>query len=208
MRNFVVMDAETKMLAKQVQGGWDNIYGHGMSSAVTYSSASDKYKFWPSDQRDALCSYLNKQVVVTFNGIMFDSKLLLGNDRVIEDNGATSNDKYSWINADIYVEMWRHILQLDRSDYSAIVKKIQEQKFPKNVFGLDPIAKNTLGVSKSGEGAHAPDLFQQGRLLELFEYNLQDVRVTRQLYMFIKQWKYVITGGFDIVSFARTQERK
>ena len=201
MSDFIVMDAETKLLADQVEGGWNNVYGMGMSSAVTYCSATDMYKFWPDISRDHLCRYLHGKVVVTFNGIQFDSKLLLGDNRIIEPNGVTRNDKYKWANADIYVEIWRHIFNMDKSDYPAIIKKIHGQKFPKGTFNLDSVATNTLKISKSGDGAHAPALYQQGRIVELFEYNLQDVRVEKELYLFIKKMRYIVTGGFDVVSF-------
>jgi hypothetical protein len=195
------MDAETKYYAAQVKGGWDNIYGQGMSSAVTYCSYHDTYKFWPESSRDDLCAYMNGKLIVTFNGIMFDSKLLLGDDRLIESNGATSNGTYSWINADIYIEMWRNILDMDRSDYPAIIQKIKEQKFPKGIFNLDGITTNTLKLRKLGNGSKAPELFQQGKHLELFEYNLQDTRVTKELYLFIKRYRYLVTGSYDVVSF-------
>jgi hypothetical protein len=57
-------------------------------------------------------------------------------------------------------------------------------------------------MKKAGKGSRAPDLFQQGKLIELFQYNLQDVRVTKSLYEFIRERKYIITGGYDVVSFS------
>jgi len=200
MSDFIVMDAETKLRDNQVKGGWDNIHGMGLASAVTWSSATNMYKFWPETSREQLCEYLNKRLVVTYNGIMFDSKVLLGNDRLLESNGVTCNDKHKWINADIYVEIWRHIFNMDRNDYPGITKKIQEQKFPKGIFNLDSVIASTLKRPVSGN-INAPDLFQQGKLLELFEYNLYQVRITKELYLFIKKMRYIITGGFDVVSF-------
>ncbi len=198
---FIVVDCETKKHFHQVEGGWNNIEAMELSTAVTYSSELDRYVFWTGKQKDELCKYLNGQVVVSFNGILFDTKLLLGNDRRLNNNGSTENDKYKWINADIYVEMWRHIFDMDGTDYNKITSKIEEQKFPKDVFGLDDIAYTTIKKTKSGKGSIAPDLYQQNRILELFQYNLQDVRVTKELYLFIKKYRYLVSGSYDIVSF-------
>jgi hypothetical protein len=201
MKDFIVMDAETQKHASEVSGSWDNVEAMGLASAVTYSSQLDRYVFWTQYQKDELCQYLNNQIVVTYNGISFDSKLLLGNDRILNKNGVTENDKYKWVNADIYVELWRHILGMDKSDYEQMLLKINEQKFPKNIFNLDSVAYATVGMRKSGKGARAPELFQTKKLLELFQYNLQDVRMTKALYLFINERKYLITGNYDIVSF-------
>lgn len=202
MIKYIVVDTETQKHADQVSGGWDNIEGMGFASAVTYSSQLDRYVFWKSNQREDLCKYLNNQLVVSFNGINFDTKLLLGNDRVLNNNGSTENGKYKWFNADLYVEIWRNILNLDRTNYNIIIKKIEEQRFPKGMFDLENIGNATLGMKKAGKGSRAPDLFQQGKLIELFQYNLQDVRVTKSLYEFIRERKYIITGGYDVVSFS------
>ena len=94
MIKYIVVDTETQKHADQVSGGWDNIEGMGFASAVTYSSQLDRYVFWKSNQREDLCKYLNNQLVVSFNGINFDTKLLLGNDRVLNNNGSTENGKY------------------------------------------------------------------------------------------------------------------
>jgi len=201
MKDFIILDTETKKHADQVSGSWDNIEEMGLATAVTYSSQLDRYVFWNQNQKIELCKYLNNQLVVTYNGIMFDSKLLLGNNRILNNNGSTENEKYKWVNADIYVEIWRHILNIDKTDYNIIVNKIQEQKFPKGMFDLESVCNATTGMKKSGKGSQAPDLFQKGKILELFQYNLQDVRATKALYQFIKERKYIVTGAYDVVSF-------
>lgn len=197
--HYIVYDVETQKLDKHVPGGWDNIFGMGLASAVTYNSKTDLYEFWKDPEK--LCEYLNGNVVVGFNSIWFDSKVLLGNDRIIELDGSTKNEKYSWKNIDIYVEMWRNILSLDKSNYPEILKKIKEQKIQHGIFGLGPTSAATLNITKSGHGEDAPMLYQQGRFFELLEYNLQDVRVTKELYLFIKKYRYMVNGNYDIIQF-------
>jgi len=57
---------------------------------------------------------------------------------------------------------------------------------------LDGLAEGTFGLHKSGTGAHAPVLYQEGKYAELFAYNLQDVRLTKKLFEFIKEYGFVV----------------
>jgi DEAD/DEAH box helicase domain-containing protein len=58
-------------------------------------------------------------------------------------------------------------------------------------LGLDALASATLGITKSANGMQAIRWCHQGRMKELFDYCQQDVEVTRQLYEFGRQNKYV-----------------
>ena len=198
---YIIYDIETAKYADQVQGGWDNVYGMEMASCVTYTSTIDNYQFWDHNSREKLCEYLNGKIVVGYNSMMFDSRVLLGNDRIVELNGVTKNSKYSWTNIDIYVEIFRRLYKMDRNSYPLLLKTMQEKRHGKGIFGLKDIASATINHTKSGDGADAPKLFQEGRIVELFQYNLQDVRVTRELFEFIQKYKYLVTGSFDIVQF-------
>lgn len=44
-------------------------------------------------------------------------------------------------------------------------------------YKLDEVAKVELGIGKTGESAFAPELWKQGRLGELIDYNVNDVRL-------------------------------
>lgn len=195
------MDTESQKMADQVDGGWSNVYGMLMSSAVTYDSKTDNYMFWDDESRDKLCEYLNGKTVVTYNGIMFDSRLLQGNHRTIELNGDTKTDNYCWHNIDIYVEIFRRIYKMDKSNYPKLLEKMQANKHAKGIFSLHDITVATLNHTKIGDGAMAPKLFQDGKFAELYQYNLQDVRVTKELFQFILKYKYIVTGSYDIVQF-------
>ncbi|MFA6082264.1 MAG: ribonuclease H-like domain-containing protein [Patescibacteria group bacterium] len=48
---------------------------------------------------------------------------------------------------------------------------------------LDSLAQDTLGVGKSGDGLKAIRLFAQGKMDELKSYCLDDVRITRDLFL-------------------------
>ncbi len=71
---------------------------------------------------------------------------------------------------------------------------------------LNAIAKETLGVQKSGSGLDALRYFEQGKLDELAKYCLMDVRITRDVYdfgkkerhlKFLNKWNRVISVPVD-----------
>jgi len=47
---------------------------------------------------------------------------------------------------------------------------------------LDVVAQATLGMGKSGDGLQAVRFWKEGKIKELSDYCLQDVRVTRDIY--------------------------
>ena len=77
---------------------------------------------------------------------------------------------------------------------------------------LDDVAQATLGSGKSGDGLKAIQLFRSGRMDELKEYCLDDVRITRQIYEFaIKNHKLLYRDFFAIkeipLSFTEPESR-
>lgn len=56
---------------------------------------------------------------------------------------------------------------------------------------LDAIAKETLGVQKSGSGLDALTYYEQGKLDKLAEYCLMDVKITRDVYDYGKKHKHL-----------------
>jgi DEAD/DEAH box helicase domain-containing protein len=49
-------------------------------------------------------------------------------------------------------------------------------------ISLDVLAKENLGYGKIGKGSDAPILYEQGKIDELKEYCLHDVKVTKEVY--------------------------
>jgi len=202
MNDYVVFDVETQKSPDEVPGGWDNVYEMNMSCAAAWASDTNRfYLFGHTDEEKIrLCEFLNKKNVVTFNGITFDSRVLLGNDRKIHDDGTTSNQKYEWKNQDIYLAMWKKILAFNGS-VPELIKEIEKQKFSKGVFNLDSIIWATLKTRKLSNGVEAIKMFKEGKIWQLHEYVLQDCIVERDLFQFIRKFKYLVTGSFDIVQF-------
>lgn len=197
MKNFIVYDCEVRKSPEE--HGWDDVYNLEMSTGVAWNYDTNKYHLFFNKYE--LCKLLNGKTAVSFNGIMFDSLLLLGNNRILEKNGITKNDTYWWYNCDVYVEMWRHIFNMSRENYIDITNKIKETKTQKNIFNLDSIVRSTLNISKCGSGATAPKLWELKKIDKLFEYNIQDVFVLKELFEFIRSNKYLVTGSYDVVKF-------
>lgn len=51
---------------------------------------------------------------------------------------------------------------------------------------LDSVAQATLGVGKSGHGLQAVEFWREGRLKELADYCLMDVKITKEVYEYGK----------------------
>ena len=57
---------------------------------------------------------------------------------------------------------------------------------------LDNLAQATLNVGKSADGLQALQWWKEGRLDEIAKYCRQDVAVTRDLYLFGRENRYVL----------------
>ncbi|MEY3470782.1 MAG: hypothetical protein RLZZ223_132 [Candidatus Parcubacteria bacterium] len=64
-------------------------------------------------------------------------------------------------------------------------------------LGLDAIASMTIGSNKSGSGSNAMTLYQEGRLEELAEYCLNDVKLTKEIFEYCIYKKHLIYPSKD-----------
>ncbi len=161
MKNIVFFDLETQRSFQEV-GGRHNIPRLGLSVAVTYSTADDEYHHYAEDTVADLIEELQAaDLVVGFNVLSFDYQVL----------SAYSNYPL------------RQLPTVDMLDdiYRTLGFRLS----------LDALASATLGVGKSADGLQAIRWWRQGKMQELFDYCQQDVEVTRQLYEFGRQNKYV-----------------
>jgi len=204
-QNVIVYDLEIQEDPAVV--GWENTFELKMSSCVAYSYATKQYHFFghTDEERIRCLEFLNGATCVTFNGIKFDSKVLLGNDRRVSPLGETCNISksvtepvYSWKNFDIYMKI---LLKLTKNTDCTNVMD-NKAYHGKGLYSLDTMCTKTLGISKNGDGALAPKLFKDGKFYELLQYNLQDVRMTKQLFEFIQEHKYALNGANEWIEFA------
>ena len=210
---FLVYDLETQYMAQEVEGGWKNCFGMKLASCVIYDSRIDQYIFFGPDENEAVCKYLSGKdhIVVSYNGYNFDSRVLLGDDRKFENNLVYKEGcETEWLEMDLYLEIYKHILPIellkkynvDKFTYQII---IDEVKANKNLripgCSLDNVSKVTFKKCKNAHSEDGLKLFKEVNLTKLLEYNLQDVRLTKDNFLFIKEYGYIVTGEYDIVTF-------
>jgi len=161
MKNVVFFDLETQRSFDEV-GGRHNIQRMGLSVAVTYSTATAEYGYYTEENVNDLIEELKAaDLVVGFNVLGFDYEVL---------RGYTDCPLKRLPTVDMLAEIYRTLgFRLS----------------------LDTLANATLGLNKSADGLQAIRWWQQGRIKELMEYCQNDVDVTRQLYEFGRQHKYV-----------------
>jgi DEAD/DEAH box helicase domain-containing protein len=158
---LIVFDLETQNSFDDV-GGYRNTRALRMSIGVTWSSADGSFHRYGEQDVVALVEELESaSLVVGFNVLNFDYEVL-----------AAYTD-----------EPLRNLPTVDMLDH--IYRKLGFR------VKLDDLARATLNIQKSGHGLDAIRWWREGKLEQLYAYCEQDVDVTRQLYEFGKQNRYV-----------------
>lgn len=187
----MVYDCETQRLAAQVRGGWGNVEGMGLASAVIYSYNKDKYYFFLHQSSvNNILTLLDGNVCVSFNGVGFDSKLLLGNKRKLQQNDRNvlvRNRFNQWTEYDLFLKVVKAENKC-HTDFAAINKRAKKGS------SLDVICQKTIGHKKNDKGANAPALYAQKKYDQLLSYNQQDVRLTRKLFEHCNRTGSLIVG--------------
>jgi len=151
---FAVFDVETKRSAAEV-GGWHRAERMGISVAVLYDSDSDSFKTYLEKDVPELISDLKTfDLVVGFNNKRFDNKVL---------------SAYSLFN----------LASLPTLDIMEQIKNRLGYR-----LSLDRLAEHTLGLKKSADGLQALKWFKEGRIDEIISYCRQDVKITRDIFLF------------------------
>lgn len=159
---FAVLDLETQLSAQEV-GGWHRAERMGISCVVVYDSREDDYRIFRDNEIDRLVRFLKEvDLVIGFNIRRFDYKVLSGYTRY--NFGALST--------------------LDMLD--EVHKRLGYR------LSLDHLAKESLGTAKSADGLTALKWWKEGRIDEIIDYCRQDVRVTRDLYLYGRKNGYLL----------------
>ena len=148
-KNIVYFDLETKHSAADV-GGWSHIDKMGMSIGVTYSTERGGYKVYGEPEVEALITELQRaDLVVGFNHVRFDYRVLEG---------------YS---------------VFDFSQVPSLDMLIEVDRILGHRLKLDSITQATFDCEKTAEGLQAIEWYREGKLAEIAEYCLFDVKLTK-----------------------------
>ncbi len=151
---YSVLDIETRRSAQEV-GGWHRADRMGVSVAIRYDSAADEYVEYFQDDVEQLAQDLEQtDLVIGFNIIRFDYKVL---------SGLSNYPFHRLVTLDILMAVHQ------RLGYR---------------LSLDALAGQSLGAKKSADGLAALRWWKQGRMDKIIDYCRQDVRVTRDLYRY------------------------
>jgi hypothetical protein len=173
---YVVFDVETRRLAQELgcdvqpcahernSCGWDALKNGegGLSAIVVYDSLAQAPFLYDDHSLVACARHLEvADYVIGYNSHEFDIKPIEGilNRKLVLKN-----------HIDILQLIWNALRQ-------------RNQRLKGNT--LDEVSKRTLGIGKSGAGSHAPALSDAGRFAELFQYCMDDVKLTHMLFTHI-----------------------
>ena len=159
---YGVFDVETKRSAQEV-GGWHRAERMGISAAVVYDAGKDRFFHYLEDEIPGLVAHLQKlDLVIGFNNKRFDNRVL---------SAYTNFDLGSLPTMDLLEEV------KNRLGYR---------------LSLDRLAEHTLGVKKSADGLMALKWYKEGRIDEIVEYCQKDVEITRDIFLFAVENRYLL----------------
>jgi len=176
--NALVYDTEIKkaILGKNEErlpnveycAGWRDFANMGISCLCAHDLAADRQHVFMDDNLGQFGELLSDtDLVVTFNGIGFDNRLLEANGIIVPGEK----------NYDILAEAWK----ADGLDPTTFDFKTH------GGYGLDALCEaNGIG-KKTGHGAKAPVWWQWGKLGQLISYCLADVALTVELFRRIER---------------------
>jgi DEAD/DEAH box helicase domain-containing protein len=152
-KDFLIVDIETKTLVDAV-GGWKNFKQLEVSIACAYDSRTDEFLTYRENELAKLAELCKDRLVIGYNVIGFDLP-------VLEKYGVPP------------------ISELDVFDIMLDFQNVSGWKFVK----LEKIAQATLGTGKSADGIMAVEWWKTGEVDKIIEYCLQDVKVTRDVFL-------------------------
>jgi len=159
---YGVFDIETQLSAQEV-GGWHRADLMRASCVVLYDSKDDVFHEYLEDEVETLITHLQAlDLVIGFNVKRFDYWVLSGYTDL--DFGALPT--------------------LD------LLEAVQTRLGFR--LSLDHLAKETLGTPKSADGLQALRWWREGKLREIVDYCKKDVEITRDLYLYGCQHRFLI----------------
>ncbi len=167
----VVFDIETQNFFTDPGVGWNNYGALKISVVGVYSYTRNEYKAFEEDEMGELATwFMPGTTVVGFSSNRYDVPVL--------------HHYFQKLDASGLLDLWK----MKRVDLLELIEMATGKR-----ISLNLLAQANVGVGKTGHGSEAIELYKQGRIEELKEYCLQDVKLTKELYDI-----YLTTGTFMI----------
>lgn len=182
----LIFDIETQNFFTDPGVGRDNFAALRISIVCAYSYAKDRYlSFGETQMVEAAELFRGAGRIVGFSSNRYDIPVL---NHYFQKLGAANPN------------LW----EKERIDLLDIIESAMSQR-----ISLDRLAEANLGAGKEHHGSEAITLYKEGKMAELKEYCLNDVKITKELYdLYEKQhWLMVpskATGKVEKVEFAKT----
>ncbi len=161
-RNILVFDLETQRAFQDARGRLE-ARELGLSVGIVWSFKDETFtSYFEADAERLVAVLAGAERVIGYNVLAFDYEVLKGYSEVPLERTPT---------LDIMVEL-QHFLGFR----------------PK----LDSVLQATLGTEKSADGLQALQWYREGRLDLIERYCRDDVRLTRDLYLFGRRNRYVL----------------
>ncbi len=183
-KKIAVYDLEIKQPIESLVKGWNDHVNMGISCLCLFDYFTNRYRVFDDNSKlEALDILLTYDYIVGYNTVNFDYRVVTACWSIPQDKTRVSKD------FDILREIW-------------VSKGLNPDKFVPYTHGgvkLDDVAEETIHMKKTLDGATAPKYYQQGRLAEVIDYCLEDVRIEKTLFEFIIENGFVIRNNSRII---------
>jgi len=159
---------------------WEYCHGwgdhKGMGIAVVGAATPEGYHVFLEDNlKDFFLLAAEAEVLVTWNGINFDDKVLRAHPLHVGLQERATSELYG--RKDFSLHQPEDGRQVD------LFARMAALKGGGRGLKLSAVAFATLGRGKDGDGAEAPRNWQRGKFGAVISYCLQDVQLTEDLYL-------------------------
>jgi len=182
-KKIAVFDLEIKNPIESLAKGWNDHANMGISCLCLFDYFTNRYRVFDDKSKlECLDILLSYDYVVGFNTVRFDWAVVKACWTIPFSKTRVSKD------FDILREIW-------------ISKGLNPDVFSPKTHGgvkLDDVAFETIRMQKSGDGALAPKLYQEGRHAELIDYCLMDILIEKTLFEFIITNGYIVRNNTRI----------
>lgn len=145
--------------------GFDDFSNMGIALIGVHDYVADQSRLFSLSEIEEFKALVAKHdVVVGFNNIRFDNQLLAANGVIIPEKNC----------------------------YDILTEIFNSLGGRRSGCKLGDITKVNFGVEKSGDGADAPKLWQQGFYGKVADYCLHDIRLTKKILDRILRWGWIV----------------